>query len=137
LRPSGRLIDIHPVAEASPVEIHRGTKTELVGNLIVKQWCIDYQEADKALAEITRRGLFAVEREGMFDSLTHYGSLPEMHTSLLESVDKFAREAGSTAEAKAEVEARAARAEELSRPTVSGAELTIRERIHIRRFRPT
>jgi hypothetical protein len=73
----------------------------------------------------------------MFDSPTHYGSLPEMRTSLLEAVDMFAREARSKGEARAEVEALATRADALTRAVVSGAELILRERTHIRRFRPT
>ena len=74
LKPTGILIDIHPVAEPSPIEIHLGEKIERIGDLSVRQWCSDYQHADEALTEIKQRGLFMVEREGMFNSLTHYDS---------------------------------------------------------------
>jgi len=137
LTSAGRLIDIHPVAEASPVEIHQGGTTHLAGLLDVREWCVDYQEADKALAEIVRRGLFAVEREGLFDSLTYYGSIPEMHTSLKESLDKYARNAESTAVGLPQVEALIGPAQDLMDAAGSGAELRIRERIHIARLRPT
>jgi hypothetical protein len=137
LKPTGALIDIHPVAESSPIEIHQGGKIDLAGYLSVRQWCIDYQQADNALAEITQRGLFAVEREGVFDSLTHYASVAEMRTDLKEAIDKFARDAQSAGEAAPHVEALAARAEELMQAAVSEAELIVREQTHISRLRPT
>jgi hypothetical protein len=137
LKPTGALIDIHPVAESSPIEIHQGGKIELAGNLSVRQWCFDYQQADNALTEITQRGLFAVEHEFAFDSLTHYGSAAELRTSLKESIDKFARNARSAGEEAPQVEVLAARAEELMQAAGSEAELIVRERTHISRLRPT
>ncbi len=137
VKPTGVLIDIHPVAESSPVEIHQGGKMDLVGNLSVRQWCTDYQQADNALVEIVQRGLFAVEREWVFDSLTHYASTAEMRTSLKEAIDKFARDAESVDEEKPLVEALVAQAEELMQTEVSGAELIVRERTHISRLKPT
>lgn len=137
LKPSGVLIDIHPVSEASPVELHQGLKIHRVGDLSVRQWCADYQQADSALAEVTQRGLFAVEREQVFDSLTHYPSVEEMRTSLKESLAKFARDAQSAGEDVPQVDALAARAEELMRAAVKGAELIVREHTHISRLRPT
>ena len=137
LKPTGVLIDIHPVAESSPIEIHQGGKIDLAGHLSVRQWCIDYQQADNALAEIVQRGLFAVEREAVFDSLTYYDSVAEMRTVLKEAIDKFARDAQSAGEAVPHVEALAARAEELMQAAGSGAELIVRERTHISRLRPT
>ena len=137
LKPDGALIDIHPVSEPSPIEMHQGGKIDLAGSLLVRQWCFDYQEADHALAEIAKRGLFAVEREAVFDSLTHYDSVEEMRTELKEAVDKFARDAQSASEAAPDIEALAARADELMRVVDSGAELIVRERTHISRLKPT
>lgn len=136
LKPTGVLIDIHPVVESSPIEIHQVGKIDLVGPLLVRQWCSDYQQADNALAEITQRGLFAIERESVFDSLTHYDSVEEMRTALKEAIDKFARDAQSIDEAVPHAEALAARADELMQAAVSGAELIIRERTHISRLSP-
>ena len=137
LKPTGTLIDIHPVSESSPIEIHQSGKIDLVGYLSVRQWCIDFQQADNALAEIAQRGLFAVEQQAVFDSLTYYASAAEMRGSLKESIDKFARDAQSAGEAVPDVEALAARAEELILVSGSGAELRVRERTHISRLRPT
>jgi hypothetical protein len=137
LKPTGTLIDIHPVAESSPMELHHNEKIDLVGSLSIRQWCVDYQEADNALAEITQRGLFAVEREALFDSLTHYTTIEEMRTEQINAIDKFARDAQSAGEGVPDVEALAMRAEELMRAAARGAELIIRERVHISRFKPT
>ena len=136
LKPGGVLIDIHPVAEASPMEIHQAGRIDLVGNLLVQQWYTDYELADNALAEIVERGLFAIEREGMFDSSTYYGSVAEMGTSLKEAFDKYARDAQSAAEPVSQAEALVARAAELMQAADSGAELIVRERAHISRFKP-
>jgi hypothetical protein len=137
LKTTGVLIDIHPVAEASPIEVHQGARIDLAGNLSVQQWCTDYEQADIALTETVQRGLFAVEREGLFDSLTHYGSAAEMRTDIKEDLDRFARDAQSVAEAAPDAEALAAQAEELMQAAASGAELIIRDRVHISRLRPT
>ena len=137
LKPTGILIDIHPVAEASPIEIHQGGNIDLAGDLSVRQWCTDYQQADIALTEIKQRGLFTFERERVFDSLTHYDSAAELRTSLKEAIAKFARESQSAEEAVPQVEALAERAEELMQAAASGADLIVRERTHISRLRPT
>ncbi len=136
LKPTGALIDIHPVAKSSPIEIHQGGKIDLAGYLSVRQWCFDYQQADNALTEITQRGLFAIERESVFDSLTHYDSVEEMRTALKEAIDKFARNAQSVDESAPHAEALVARADELMKAAVSEAELIIREPTHISRLRP-
>src|SRR5688572_10556256 len=109
LNPTGVLFDTHPVSESSPIEIHQSRKIDLVGYLSVRQWCINFQQTDNALAEITQRGLFAVEHERVFDSLTYYSSAEEMRTSLKESIDKFARDAQLAGEAVPHAEALAAR----------------------------
>ena len=137
LKPTGVLIDIHPVAEASSVEIHQGDKIDLIDHWSVRQWCTDYQQADEALAKIAQRGLFAVERETVFDSLTYYPSVAEMRTDLKETIAKFARDAQSADEATPQAEALAARAEALMPAAASGVELIVRERAHISRLRPT
>jgi len=136
LKPTGALIDLHPVAGPSPVEIHQGGKIDRAGDMSVRQWCIDYQQADNALTEITQRGLFAVERESVFDSMTHYATVAEMRTALKEAIDKFARDAQSAGEAVPDAEALAARAEELMQSAANGAELIVREPTHISRLRP-
>ena len=136
LKPAGTLIDIHPMAVSSPIEIHQGGKIELVGDLIVRQWCTDYQQADNALAEIVQKGLFIVERAEVFDALYYYGSVEDMRTSLKEDIDRFDRGAESTSDEEEQVDLLAARAEELMQDAVSGAELIAHEPTHISRLKP-
>lgn len=112
-------------------------KIDIVGSLSVRQWCIDYQQADDALAEIARRGLFSIEREAVFDSLTHYTSAEEMRTEQINAIAKFARDTQSAGEGVPQVEALSVRAEELMQIAACGAELIIRERVHISRLKPT
>ncbi|HEU0292929.1 MAG TPA: hypothetical protein VFR47_09350 [Anaerolineales bacterium] len=137
LRPNGALIDIHPVSEPSPIEIHQGGKVNLVGLLSVRQWCFEFEQADIALAEIIQRGMFTVERRALFDLPTHYASAAELGTDLKESVEIFARDAQAAIEPLPHIEALTARAEALMRAVVSGAELIVHERTHISRLRPT
>ena len=136
LKPTGALIDIHPVDEPVSMELHRADKIDPVGSLSVRQWRIDYQQADSALAEIARRGLFVVERETVFDSLTHYTSVEEMRTEQINAIAKFARDDQSAGEGVPDVEALAVRAGEMMQAAASGAELILRERAHISRWRP-
>jgi len=135
LKPAGALIDIHPMSESSTIEIHQNGKIDLAGYLSVRQWCIDFQQADNALTEVAQRGLFVVEHKAVFDSLTYYTSVEEMRTSLKESIDKFARDSQLAGEAVLHAEALAVRAEERMRTAGNGAELVIRERTHISRLK--
>ena len=137
LKPNGALIDIHPVSEPLPIEIHQAGKADLVGLLSVRQWCFEFEQADIALDEITQRGMFTVERKALFDLPTYYASAAELGTGLKESVEFFARDAQAAIEPLPHVEALTARAEEMMRAAVSGAELIVHERTHISRLRPT
>lgn len=137
LKPTGVLIDIHPVAEASFVEIHQSGRIDLIDHWSVRQWCTDYQQADKALVKIVQLGLFTIEHETVFDSLTYYPSVAEMCADLKKTIAKFARDAQSADEAITQTEVLSARAEAFMLADVSGAELVIRERAHISCLRPT
>ena len=136
LKPNGALIDIHPVSEPSRIEIRQAKKVDLVGILSVRQWCFEFEQADIALAEIIQRGRFSVERNALFDLPTYYTSAAELGTDLKESIEVFARDAQAAIEPLPHIEALTARAEELMRAAVNGAELIVHERTHISRLRP-
>lgn len=136
LKPNGFLIDIHPVAEHSSIEIHRNGKIDLAGHLKVHQWCIDFQEADKALTEILQRGVFTVEQKGMFDTLTYYDSAEEIGADLKESIQKYVRKGEPIDEEVLHVETLALQSEEALRAAGGGAELVLREKDHISRLKP-
>lgn len=135
LKSGGELIDIHPVSEPSPIEIHQNGKIDLVGHLTVRQWCIDFEQADNALTEIVESGMFTVEQKGTFDTLTYYDSAAEMGTSFKVSIYKYARDAQLADEEVPHAEALAARAGEMMRIAGSGAELAMRESNHISRLK--
>lgn len=136
LKPNGFLIDIHPVVEHSSVEIHQNENINLVGQLEVSQWCVDFQEADKALEEIIKRGIFMVEQKGMFETLTYYDSATEMGTALKQSIHKYVREGEPVDEEISHVEVLAAQAEELLQAAGGKAMLVLREPDHISRLKP-
>jgi hypothetical protein len=137
LKLNGALIDIHPVSEPSSIEIHQAGKVDLVGQLTVRQWCFEFEQADIALATITQRGMFIMERNALFDLPTYYASADELGTDLKESVEIFARDAQAAIEPLTHIEALTARAEELMRAAGSDAGLIVHERTHISRLRPT
>ena len=137
LKPNGALIDIHPVSEPSSIETQQAGKVDLVGLLSVRQWCFEFEQADIALAEITHRGKFVMERNAQFDLPTYYASAAELGTDLKESVEIFARDTQAAIEPLPHVEALTARAEELMRAAGRDAELIVHERTHISRLRPT
>jgi len=136
LKSDGFLIDIHPVAVHSSVEIHKNGKIDLVGQLEVSQWCVDFQEADKALDEIIQRGIFTVEQKVMFETLTYYDSAPEMGTALKQSILKYVREGEPVDEEVSHVEILAAQADELLHAADGEAKLVLREPDHISRLKP-
>ena len=136
LKPNGVLVDIHPVSEPSSIEIHQAGKVDLVGQLSVRQWCFEFEQADLALAEITQRGMFIMERKALFDLPTYYESTAELGADLKESVEIFARDAQAAIEPLPHIEALTERAEELMRAAGSDAELIVHERTHISRLRP-
>lgn len=136
LKPNGFLIDIHPVAEHSSIEIHQNGIFDLVGHLEVHQWRHDFEQADNALAEIVQRGLFTLEQKDMFDTLTYYDSVAEMGTALKESIHKFVREGEPIDEEVSQIETLALQAEELLRTAGNRAKLVLREREHISRLKP-
>jgi hypothetical protein len=136
LRPGGRLIDVHPRAESSSIEVHQAGNIELAGHLAVRRWCADYEAAEKALAEISQRGLFKIEQERRFDALTHYGSAQELREAQLADLQAYGGDSESVDPAASLVEELATRADEMMSAAVSDAEIILRERAHMRRLRP-
>ena len=136
LKPNGFLIDIHPVAEHSSIEIHQNGKIDLVGQMEVSQWCVDFQEADKALDKIIQKGIFTVEQKGMFDTLTYYDSAEEMGTALKESILKYVRDGEPIDEEVSHVDVLAGQAKELLQAAGGEAILILREPDHISRLKP-
>jgi len=82
LRPHGKLIDIHPVGEPSPIEVRMGGQTTLAGWLTETDDFVEYKQADDALAQAIQRGWFLAEREATFPFVTHADSMSELREYL-------------------------------------------------------
>ncbi len=133
LRPDGYLIDIHPVLGAPSIEVRRGAEL-LFAEAGPDYWVEDYRQADHALAQITQRHLFVVERSGEFDFLTYGSSVSELRdflteASAYESRPKEEAPVGWDADLTARVEAALQAAGE-------GAEVVYHERARIARLKP-
>jgi len=135
LKPDGALVDIHPVSEPSAIEIHHAGKVDLVGHLSVREWCIDFEQADIALAKVLQRGLLIQEREALFDMPTYYTSATELGDAQKESVRVYARDAQAAVEPLPQIERLTARAEELMQAAGGDARLVLHERTHVSRLR--
>lgn len=136
LKPTGRLIDIHPVAISPRLEINEAGKIHLAGYLSVYQWFTDFQQADNALMKIIQRGLFIVEQADIFDVPIHYASVAEMKTELMKELDYFARDARSASEDAPNIEALITKADKLMKLAANTAYLIAHEPTHISRLKP-
>jgi hypothetical protein len=78
LRPGGILIDIHPDGAPPPIDVLIDGHATRVGYLQESSGFVEYYQADDALAEIVRRGLFVLERAETFDFFTHVDTIAEL-----------------------------------------------------------
>lgn len=85
LAPTGCLIDIHPNGQPPSIEGRIASRLHLLGYLQETDNFIEYGQASAALAEIARRGLFVLEKQGAFIFVTRASTVDELHTFLNES----------------------------------------------------
>ena len=78
LKAGGLLIDVHPTGEPPRIEVHVGGEVRLAGHLDETDDFEEYFQADEALTEVTRRGLFTLEREGLFTFMLHTSTIKEL-----------------------------------------------------------
>jgi hypothetical protein len=124
LKTDGLLIDIHPNGKPPLIEAHVGGKVLLAGHLEETDDFVEYFEADDALADVTGRGLFKLEREGLFTFMKHASTIMAL-ADFLEAdwSDHVLHE--ETIE----------RAAELMGEPGEGREIVLRESVRIARFR--
>lgn len=129
----GRLIDIHPVPDASLVKVLRRGSV-LFSEPVPDHDEEDYRHADAAIAQVVRRGLFAVEHRAEFDFLTHASSIAELREYLEESnaYEETVKDKGRAAR-EAEL---ARRVEEIMRAAGRRTKVVHHERTQIARLRP-
>ena len=124
LEPNGRLIDIHPTGDPPPIGVRIGQQTIAVGWMNETDDFIEYAQASEALAQVVRRGLFVVEREGTFEFVSYADSVSEWREYLAKEWKDAILDAAA-----------AAKAEELLSVPESDRELILREQVRIARLR--
>ena len=125
LEPEGRLMDIHPTGDPPPIGVRIGQQTMAVGWMKETDDFIEYAQASEALAQVIRRGLFAVEREGTFEFVTYADSVSEWREYLAKEWKDAILDAVV-----------AAKAEELLSVPGPDRELILREQVRIARLKP-
>ena len=78
LKAGGLLLDIHPTGEPPRIEARVGEKDRVAGYLEETDGFVEYFQADDALADVTGRGLFVLEREGLFTFMLHTSTIKEL-----------------------------------------------------------
>jgi hypothetical protein len=126
LKADGLFIDIHPTGNPPSIEAHVGGEVQLAGYLEETNDFVEYFQADDALADVTGRGLFKLEREGFFTFMLHAPTIIALAGHLeAEWSDAVLRE--DTIE----------RAAALMGAPGKGKEIVLRESVRIARFRPS
>ncbi|MCK4975429.1 MAG: hypothetical protein KAS36_00695 [Anaerolineales bacterium] len=124
LKEGGLLLDIHPSGEPPRIEARVGEKVSVAGYLEETDGFVEYFNADDALADVTGRGLFALEREGLFTFMLHASTIVALADFLeAEWSDSVLHE--ETIEL----------ATELMGEPGEGREIVLRESVRIARFR--
>ena len=125
LRPGGQLLDLHPDAVHSPVEVDAGGTIVLLGHLDDTLHIRDVHSALAARQVVIDAGKFVLEREIRFTFITHFDSV--------ENWLRFMAEHAQKSVIPAEL---AARARELLPPGTAG-EVRIRRQTYAARLRRT
>jgi hypothetical protein len=124
LKTDGLLIDIHPTGKPPLIEAHVGGEVLLAGHLEETDDFVEYFEADDALTDVTERGLFELEREGLFTFMLHTPTIMAL-------VDYLEAEWSDSVLHEETIE----RAAELMGEPGEGREIVLRESVRIARFR--
>jgi hypothetical protein len=133
LRPDGELIDIHPIPEGYLIKAIQADR--IMFSERRRHTCShDVLHAERALADVIERNLFAVDRRAEFDFLTYASSVQEMR-AYLEEVNTFDDEQEDEI-ILAREETLYAQVEEILLKSGAGAEVAIHERVRIAKLRP-
>ena len=78
LKRGGRLVDIHPDGEASPIELLCGNGRVLLGYVEETDNFIEYAQADAAVAQAVANGWYNIEHQALFTFHTYADSVVEL-----------------------------------------------------------
>jgi len=87
LAAGGVLLDIRPYLPFGPLELVRGPEARSLGRLDEAEFDPGDPAADDAVAEVTRRGLFALRQTGSFYSSSYWDSVAELREYLKDWYD--------------------------------------------------
>jgi len=133
LKPSGILIDIHPVPEGYFIKVFQGDRILFAERK--RETCSeDVLRAEDALAESVERHLFAVDRYAEFDFLTYASSVRELR-DYWEELNAFETDPKDDAIIAREEELYA-QVEEIMRASGTGVEVAIHEKARLTRLSP-
>lgn len=124
LKQGSLLIDLHPSGQPPTIEAHVDGQLLLAGQVQETNDFVEYFQADAALADVTARGLFALERMELFPYLLHAPTV----TAMADYIDAEWSDAVL-------VEAVIDRAKALLGQPGEGREIVAREIIRIGRYR--
>jgi hypothetical protein len=133
LKSDGKLIDLHPFAEAPLIEVHQDGRVVFAEPIPI-QYVEDVEHAEKALAHVVRHGLYALERAREFDFRIYGSSVAELSDFLIEAGAYDDSPLDETVAAQRAV--LAARVEGVMQAAGEGAEVVHLERVHIARLAP-
>jgi hypothetical protein len=85
LKPGGRLLDIHPLEDPRPIEVHISAECILAGWLRESDDYIEYVQADEAIAHVIGRRLYALERRDTFTHKIHAETIWALRDYLAET----------------------------------------------------
>ncbi|HLC02999.1 MAG TPA: hypothetical protein VJK02_08180 [Anaerolineales bacterium] len=125
LQPVGVLVDIHPSPEPPVIQVRLAGEIHNAGWLRETDDYVEYEEADRALAQALDRGLYALERQTRFSFTTHAPTLGDLQQHLeAEWKDAFIEETTVRS------------IEDLLRTRERDKEVLLRESVQISRLRP-
>jgi hypothetical protein len=87
LAADGVLLDIRPYLPFGPLELVAGNEVRILGRLDEAEFDPGDPAADNAVAEVMRRGLFALQRTGSFHSSSYWDSVAELREYLKDWTD--------------------------------------------------
>ena len=133
LKPDGCLIEIHPVANASRINVYDGSHI-LFADSYPPSDGEDVRQAEAALDEVVQRRLFFIERSGEFDLTTFASSVTELRECFakLEAYDDGPKDEALEAQRTTQY----ARVDEIMQAAGDGAEVAFHERARITRLNP-
>ena len=120
----GVLVDIHPTGDPPRIEVRLGDLLHLAGWLNETDDYIEYTQASQALNEVVNKGLFTLEREGVFSFSTCADTLADLCS--------FLEETWQDAEIDEQV---AGVVEDILQSPEVDKEIILREQVKIARFR--